>query len=290
MLSSARTNILQLGRSRLAPHARRCYATTSTAEHRDVVIVGGGPAGLALASALSSSKAVRDSLRVTLVEAGDLVKIKEWQMPADSFHNRVSSITNASRGFLEEIGVWEWVDGARTQPIEDMQANARIAFTASDLPIQRTSHLTTMVENLNLQRASLRYLSRYPEVELLDNVKVQSITPDGSEGGSWPLVHLSDGRVIRARLLIGADGHNSPVRKYAGIESYGWAYDTHAIVATLHHAAPSPLSPPNSIHELWERVQKEWEAIPKEVCQNLIASMPRRVEAVIKAKGGHTKY
>ena len=49
-------------------------------------------------------------------------------------------------------------------------------------------------------------------------------------------------------------------------------------------------SPPNSIHELWERVQKEWEAIPKEVCQNLIASMPRRVEAVIKAKGGHTKY
>lgn len=48
--------------------------------------------------------------------------------------------------------------------------------------------------------------------------------------------------------------------------------------------------PPAGVHELWERVQKEWEGIPKEVCQNLISSMPRRVAAVIKAQGGHTKY
>lgn len=48
--------------------------------------------------------------------------------------------------------------------------------------------------------------------------------------------------------------------------------------------------PPKGIHELWERVEKEWNAIPKEVVQNLIASMPRRCAAVIKAKGGHTKY
>ena len=48
--------------------------------------------------------------------------------------------------------------------------------------------------------------------------------------------------------------------------------------------------PPAGIHELWDRVQVEWEAIPAEVCRNLIESMPRRVEAVIKAKGGQTKY
>ena len=42
--------------------------------------------------------------------------------------------------------------------------------------------------------------------------------------------------------------------------------------------------------ELWERVEAEWDKIPAEVCQNLIESMPRRVEAVLKAKGGHTKY
>ena len=48
--------------------------------------------------------------------------------------------------------------------------------------------------------------------------------------------------------------------------------------------------PPKGVHELWERVEKEWNAIPTEVVQNLISSMPRRCAAVIKANGGHTKY
>ena len=45
-----------------------------------------------------------------------------------------------------------------------------------------------------------------------------------------------------------------------------------------------------SIQELWERVEVEWEKIPKEECVKLIQSMPRRVAAVLKAKGGYTKY
>jgi transposase len=48
--------------------------------------------------------------------------------------------------------------------------------------------------------------------------------------------------------------------------------------------------PPAGILELWGRVEVEWKSIPKEVCRNLIESMPRRIEAVIKAKGGQTKY
>ena len=44
------------------------------------------------------------------------------------------------------------------------------------------------------------------------------------------------------------------------------------------------------VWELWERVAEVWNEIPPEVCQNLIESMPRRLKAVIKAKGGHTKY
>jgi len=49
-------------------------------------------------------------------------------------------------------------------------------------------------------------------------------------------------------------------------------------------------NPPSGILELWERAEMEWNEIGKEVCQNLIESMPRRVEAVIKANGGYTKY
>ena len=47
---------------------------------------------------------------------------------------------------------------------------------------------------------------------------------------------------------------------------------------------------PKGVHELWDRLVEEWNAIPPEVCQNLIESMPRPVKAVIKANGGHTKY
>jgi len=48
--------------------------------------------------------------------------------------------------------------------------------------------------------------------------------------------------------------------------------------------------PAGSVSELWDRVQRLWEDIPKEECQKLIESMPRRVAAVIRAKGGYTKY
>lgn len=65
-----------------------------------------------------------------------------------------------------------------------------------------------MTENLNLQRALLHKLSKTPAVELVDKVKVQNIVQD-SENGGWPLVHLSDGRIIRARLLVRLFFNNS---------------------------------------------------------------------------------
>jgi transposase len=45
-----------------------------------------------------------------------------------------------------------------------------------------------------------------------------------------------------------------------------------------------------SIDELWERVQTEWEKIPVDACVELIEGMPKRIAAVVKAKGGYTKY
>ena len=48
--------------------------------------------------------------------------------------------------------------------------------------------------------------------------------------------------------------------------------------------------PPKGIHELWERIQDEWLKIPVETCQNLISNMPGRIQALLKAKGGYTKY
>ncbi|KAG8748355.1 putative ubiquinone biosynthesis monooxygenase [Ceratobasidium sp. 414] len=95
--------------------------------------------------------------------------------------------------------------------------------------------MASMTENLNLQRGILKRLDELSSIELLDSAKVEDIDhgPDG--GSTWPVVKTSNGRSLRCRLLIGADGFNSPVRKFAGISSSGYNYDTHAVVATLFH-------------------------------------------------------
>ena len=49
-------------------------------------------------------------------------------------------------------------------------------------------------------------------------------------------------------------------------------------------------TPAKGVWEMWERVVEEWGEIEPEVCQKLIESMPRRIRAVIKAKGSYTKY
>ena len=47
---------------------------------------------------------------------------------------------------------------------------------------------------------------------------------------------------------------------------------------------------PSSMHELWDRIEAEWDKIPAQVYTDLVESMPRHVAAVLKAKGGYTKY
>nr|CCA18549.1 transposase putative [Albugo laibachii Nc14] len=49
-------------------------------------------------------------------------------------------------------------------------------------------------------------------------------------------------------------------------------------------------NPSQGIHESWERIEEKWNEIPKEECTAIIASMPRRIHAVLKAKGRNTKY
>jgi hypothetical protein len=132
-------------------------------EDCDIVIAGGGPAGLALASALgayvlniltrlsvlifsASSDILRSSLKITLVEGGNLGKLYGWDMLPDAFSNRVVSLTNSSLDFLDgtlrrpssmltlsmlEIGAWARVDMERTCPIEDMQVQSYVFYSIS---------------------------------------------------------------------------------------------------------------------------------------------------------------
>lgn len=47
---------------------------------------------------------------------------------------------------------------------------------------------------------------------------------------------------------------------------------------------------PTGMLELWERIEEQWNKISKQECLNLIDSMPRRVQAVLRNRGGYTKY
>ncbi|CAB5366358.1 unnamed protein product [Rhizophagus irregularis] len=49
-------------------------------------------------------------------------------------------------------------------------------------------------------------------------------------------------------------------------------------------------SQPSSVSQLEQWVKEEWDAVPADYYRNLIKSMPRRIQAVIAAKGGPTKY
>ena len=58
----------------------------------------------------------------------------------------------------------------------------------------------------------------------------------------------------------------------------------------LKRALQKYLTPPKGMHELWERVVEEWNGILVETCQKLIESMPRRIQAVIRERGGYIEY
>ena len=94
-----------------------------------------------------------------------------------------------------------------------------------------------MTENLNLTSGLLSRLRELGSVDVFDKSKVESITygeeSEDFDLREWPVVQLSGGKSLAARLLVGADGANSPVRSFAGIESRGWDYGRQGVVATL---------------------------------------------------------
>jgi ubiquinone biosynthesis monooxygenase Coq6 len=180
---------------------------------------------------------------VALVEAQDLAKIKSWQLPPDRFSNRCSSLTPSSALFLDQIGAWRHLKRDRVQAYQEMQVwdgvtGARIEFdwAPGTAPAAGTT-IAYMNENLTLTSGLLKRLEELGGVSVFDSAKVERIAygeeTEDMDLREWPVVHLSGGRQLSARLLVGADGANSPVRSFAGIEARGWDYNRHGVVATL---------------------------------------------------------
>lgn len=116
----------------------------------------------------------------------------------------------------------------------DGVSDARIEFDWGGGPGQTIAYMT---ENLNITSGLLGRLDELGGVSVFENTRVESIAfgedKDGLNLSEWPVIQLANGQRLWARLLVGADGANSPVRSFAGIEARGWDYGRHGVVATL---------------------------------------------------------
>ncbi|MGL4317862.1 MAG: 2-octaprenyl-3-methyl-6-methoxy-1,4-benzoquinol hydroxylase [Pseudomonas sp.] len=194
----------------------------------DLIIVGAGMVGSALALALEHS-----GLEILVVDGGPL-SVKPFAAEA-SFEPRVSALSAASQRILERLDVWPGIAARRASPYRDMQVwdgsgTGSVHFSAASVHAESLGHI---VENRVVQDALLERLHD-SDIGLLANARLEQLRRSGD---GW-LLQLADGRELRAPLLVAADGANSAVRRLAGCATREWDYLHHAIVTSVRCARP----------------------------------------------------
>jgi len=188
----------------------------------DLIVVGGGMVGAALARACAGK-----GWQIAVIE----IREPQRTWPAGEVNLRVSALNRASERILTRLGAWERIQGLGVSPYRDMHVwdavgGGSIHFDSADLGQPDLGHI---VENRVTQLALWDLLEQTADVTLLCPAGVGEI----ALGQDATVVHLRDGRRASARLLVGADGRDSLVRDRVGIASHGWAYDQQAIVANV---------------------------------------------------------
>ena len=200
----------------------------------EVVIVGGGMAGLTLAALLARGQCA-DALRLTVIDAAPRPRFD----PDADVALRVSAIAAGSAGILDTIGAWDAVVNTRACPYEHMRVwdgaddpdgPSTLRFDADEFAVPQ---LGFIVENDLIQDALLRVLDR-ADVNLRFDSPIAAIEGTGNRYR----VRLEDGRELDADLLIGADGARSLVRDTAGIPVMRHPYAQTAFVTHLRPEQP----------------------------------------------------
>lgn len=193
----------------------------------DVVIIGGGMVGTTLACALGNS-----DFKVAIVET----RPAEMEWPTESIGMRVSAITAASQQIFTNLGAWDTMVALRTSPFREMQVwdaagSGTVHFDSAEIAQDKLGHI---IENRVIQAAMTQRIDDFDNLELLCPELLE--TQDTSD--KLAQLQLKERGTITARLVVGADGANSRVRRHAKIETSGWAYHQSAVVTTIRTELP----------------------------------------------------
>lgn len=191
----------------------------------DVLIIGGGLVGASLASALKPS-----GLSVALVEAMPTSGVR------DGWDSRIYAISPGSAAFLEECGVWQTLDMRRVQQVEQMrvfgdEGGSELNFSAYQLGVPE---LAFILEGRLLQDALWQSLQRQENLTLFHPARCAALNWQDESAS----LRLEDGREIKARLVVGADGRDSWVRQQAGMIEPPTLYEQHGVVANFSAEKP----------------------------------------------------
>jgi 2-octaprenyl-6-methoxyphenol hydroxylase len=204
----------------------------------DVVIAGGGFAGLTLAIALR--QALGESFTVAVADPS------LGATHADD--ERASAIVASVRRLFDTLGVWQHV-ADEAQPILDMVVTdsrlgdaVRPTFLTFAGEIEPGEPFAHMIDNRRLVEA-LADKARQTGVELRTAAVTEFTLPsergpvnaNTSGAASRIDARLSDGSALAAPLLVAADGARSTIRGRAGIATHGWSYGQSAIVINVAH-------------------------------------------------------
>jgi 2-octaprenyl-6-methoxyphenol hydroxylase len=191
----------------------------------ELVVVGGGLSGLALAIACAGT-----GLAVALVDREDPARMLD-----QTFDGRTTALAYGSQQVLATLGLWDGL-AAEAEAIREI----RVADGGSHLFLHYDHRdlgdhpLGFIVENQVLRRVLWQRARELPSLALLAPCAVERVSYD-VDGAT---AALSDGTSLKAALVAAADGRNSPLRTAAGIAVVTWSYPQTGIVCTVRHEEP----------------------------------------------------
>ena len=194
----------------------------------DVVIVGGGIAGLTLALALLK----KTSLSIALLET----KKPSYPWSLSQYQHRVSAISLASQRIFQHLSCFLDMQAMRVSPfmhmhVWDEQSQGEIFF---DSNIVSEPELGFIIENHVIQQSVYNHIKHCSQINIITECQLTMINV--KEDAVY--LTLKTGEHITAKLLVAADGTHSFVRDQVGIACDQVDYEQLAIVATVQTELP----------------------------------------------------